>query len=297
MTAPIYSYVSQLGIDSANPVTKRFDFKSCGIGVNEEFIDTSGNRGTRSRGIERVRGGLQRVAGTISLQPTAVEWSYLLPWILGANASGTTYALADALQSRYVTVDKSDGTNGKVMTYDHCLVNRATIRGQQGQPLDLELDVVGVAEAVANAGTFPALSLDTTTWPFVFHDLTFVINGSTVSAKNVEITIDNHVDVDRFFNSATLSTAANAMDRHITLNTLLPYGDWSALYNTGSGGVAAAATFAYNATSLLFDFVKIAFPRRPIEVPERQEEMLPLQGTAYASASTKELVCTLDSTP
>lgn len=293
MSNPIYSFVSQLGVDSANPVTKRFDFKSCDLGVNEEVIDTSGNRGTRGRGIERVRNGLRRVAGGMQLQPTALEWSYLLPWMLGAAAVGNVFSLADTLPYRYVTVDKSNGTDGKVFTYDHCLISKATIKATQGQPLDLEMDVVGVDEATGNAGTFPALTLDTTTGPFTFLDLAYVIGGTTVKAKDIEISIDNKIDADRFFNSATLSTAFNALDRHILCRSTLPYGDFTAIYNSGIGGVAATATFTNGSFSLLFSFAALVFPRQPLRVPERQEVMLPIQGQAFSSGATPEVVVTL----
>jgi len=233
------------------------------------------------------------MSSQIVLQPTALELSYLLPWILGTAASGNVYALSDTLLSRYVTIDRG----AKVFTYDGCKIDKATIRGSQGEPLVITLDVVGIDEAVANSGTFPSLSLDTTTQPFIFTDLVFVANSTTAYAKEVEIVIDNVIDKDRFFNSQ-VATALIAMDRHITINTSLPYGDYSALYGTGVAGVPLTATFTNGNTSLLFDFVKVAFPRNsPSYTAGRAEEMLPLKGTAYKSGSTLELVTTLDSTP
>jgi hypothetical protein len=157
--AGYWGYVSQLGIGTTSTVDQRLDYLSESLACQEEFPDTGGLRGTRSHAVERVRAGIRRVAGTITLQPTAVELSYLLPWILGANASGTTYALADALQSRYVSVDRG----AKVFLYDAVWVDSATFRATQGSPLSVTLNLVGSDETVNNAGTFPSLTLDTTT--------------------------------------------------------------------------------------------------------------------------------------
>jgi hypothetical protein len=295
---PIYSYISKLGISSSNPVDTRYDFRSCSLGLQEEFVDGNGLRGTRSPSIERVRQGIRRVTGQIRMQPNAAEWAGLLPWILGANPSGTTYALADRLQKRYVTVDLSDDTDGKVMTYDNCAVSRARIIGRTGQPIDLELEIVGVDEAVDNAGTFPALNIDTTTGPFIFPDSSgaIVINGVAVGAPEFTIEIDNQLDTERFFNSLTLSPAFQAMGRNISVSTRVPYSDAEALYGTGAGGVPVVWTLTNGSVSLAWSLVKVAFPRRQIEVPERGEELLRLEGKAYMSGSTRELVVTCDST-
>ena len=292
MTAAM-GYHAQLEISASNPVDTRFDFISESLGVDENFIDTNGLRGTRDRSIERVRQGIRHIGGQIRLQPTAVELAALLPWILGANASGTTYAIADTLQSRYVTVDRVS----KVMTYNGCVIDRCTIRGSQGEPLDITLDVCGLDETVGNSGTFPSLSLDTTTGPFVFTDGVFSINSTTVNARSFELVVNNHIDRERFFNSLT-AVSLIPMDRHVMLNTQLPYGDASALYATGAGGVACTLTFTNGGTSLALTMPKVAFPRKsPTYQAGRAEVMLPLAGNAYKSGSTASLTATLDSTP
>lgn len=290
--AGVFGWAGQLGVSASNPVDARFDFQSESLALDENFVDTNGLRGTRARAIERLRQGNRAVSGQIRLQPTAVELAALLPWILGANASGTTFALADTLQTRYVSVDRSL----KVFTYDTVAVDRATFRASQGEPLELTLDVVGKDETIGNSGTFPSLSIDITTGPFIFTDLVFVISGTTVNARSIELVIDNRIDRNRYFNSQTLVTA-QPMDRMITLTTQLPYGDHSALYGTGVAGVATTATFTNGATSLLFSMVKVAFPRKsPNYGGGREELMLPLVGQAMKSSTTLELVTTLDST-
>jgi hypothetical protein len=293
--APVYPFATQLGIDTAATVTKRFDFQAADVVLAEDFVDTNGLRGTRARAVERLRQGNRRVGGPLRLQPTAVEMANLLAWIMGGSPTGSptvTYPLADTLADRYVVIDRGS----KVFSYNGCRVNRATFRGAQGQPLDLTLDVVGIDETLGNSGTFPALTLDVTTVPFMFTDLVFVLNAVTVQALEVEITIDNAIDTNRFFNSQ-IATALIATDRHVTLNTRLSYGDQSALYGTGVGGVAATATFTAGGQVLTFTFAKVAFPRHSPPTRGREEVMLPLQGTCYKSGSTLELITSLNPGP
>jgi hypothetical protein len=292
---PVYGYQAQLGISTSNPVDARFDLVTESLACDENYIDTNGLRGTRSRYVANQRVGNRRVMGQLHLQPTPVELALLLPWILGGTPTGTgtvTYPLADALPTaRYVTVDRGS----KVFTYSGCQVSRATLTGREGMPLDLMLDVIGVDETVANSGTFPSLSIDVTTAPFIFTDLVLSVGGTGYSAKSVEIVIDNVIDRDRFYNSTTL-TAAYAMDRHILVNTELPYGTASAAYNLGAAaGTAVTAVFTGTGTSVLsLSFVKVCFPRKsPTFRAGRAEQMLPMMGTAFYSGSTAELVTTL----
>jgi len=288
-----WGFQSQVGIGTADPVDTRYDFLNENLSCSEEFPDTGGLRGTRSHVIERVRAGIRRVQGSITMQPTPVELAALLPWILGANASGTLFALADALTSRFITVDRG----AKVFTYSGCFVDSATFRSSQGQPLSLTLNIVGSDETVANSGTFPSLAIDTATNAFMFHDLALSIASVTYQAKDFDLTVNNHIDKDRMFNSQVLSLATKSMDRTINFRTNLPYGDATAVYSTGASGVLVAGTFTNNLVSVLFSMVKVAFPRRSPTVGGRQEVMLPLEGVAYRSGATLELVTTLDSTP
>lgn len=309
MTQPIYGAATKLGIGTTSTVNQRLDFEECGVVLAESMPYLGGLRGTRERDVSRVVQGNRRAGGPIRLPgPTAVEWSYLLPWILGATASGTTYAVAEALPYRYVTVARDNaafgGTDGKVFTYDHCLVNNARFRSvysPEGGALTLDLDVVGVDEAIGNNGTFPAISLDTTTAPFLHTDSSGAVSiaGSAYPCQSVAIDFENHLDTQRFFNSQTLSAVYNAMDRTIGVTLEVPYAGAEALYGTGAAGVAVTITYTsgLTATSLVFTFVKVVFPRDTPPTRGRTEGFLTLRGQAYHSGATNALVCTLDSTP
>lgn len=294
-TTPAYGFQTAIGIDTANPVTKRFDFQSENLILSEDFKDTNGLRGTRSRAGERIVAGIRHVAGQITLQPNSLELANLLQWIMGGTPTGTpavTYPLADALQTRFVTVDRV----AKVFTYNGCVVDKCHIKGSQGEPLVITLDVCGLDETIAAAGSFPVIALDTTTQPFMFFELAITIGGVTYQAKDVDITIDNAIDKDRFFNSLT-ATALIAMDRHITVSFSLPYGDATTVYGLGAAGTAVVATFTNGGAVLTLTMGRVAFPRHSPSVAGRQEVMLPFSGTAYKNGSTLELVTLLNPGP
>jgi hypothetical protein len=288
-----YGYQGQLGIDTVAIPTVRFDYQREDLALDETFIDTNGLRGTRSRSVERERQGNRRVHGPLKLQPTAVELDLLLPWILYGATSGSapvTYPLADAAPAgRYVTIDRGS----KVPTYSGCQIDVCKITGRQGEPMEFALDVVGQDETLGNSGSFPTLSIDISSAPFIFTDLVLSIAGTAYPCKDVEITIDNKIDKERFFNSQTLVTV-QPMDRHITLKTTVPFGTSSAVYGTGVAGVACVATFTGPGTQVLtMTFVKVVFPRKSPTTPGREEIMLPLMGQALMSSTTRELVTTL----
>ncbi len=95
--APNYGYQAKFGIGATAPVTSQIDFISETLTLNQELMYLGGLRGIRDRSIERVREGIRRVAGNVIMQPTAVEWQTLLPWILGGTASGSSYPLGEVL--------------------------------------------------------------------------------------------------------------------------------------------------------------------------------------------------------
>ncbi len=209
--APNYGYQASIAIGDALPVTQRIDFISETFSLKQEMPYLGGMRGVRARNINRVREGIRRVDGNIVCQPTALEWSYLLPWILGGAAVGTSYPISETVPGKYIMKDMGS----KVYTYDHCRVSKCTIACQQGETLKVTLDVAGVDEVPGNSGTFPVLTLDATTTPFMFFDVVLTFGGTTYIIKDLEFSIDNVLDTERFFSSKTLSPDAGATDRMV----------------------------------------------------------------------------------
>ncbi len=281
-----YGFATQLGFGTSSAATVRLDFLSEDLGLHEEFPYLGGLRGVRSRDVSRVKAGIRRCGGPISAQPSHTEISGLLPMILGTGS-----VLTDALPYYWWTADRVT----KVPTYGPSLVNRATFHASQAGPLGVNLDIVACDESIGNAASFPSLTIDTASAPYMFWECVLTFNSVTYSTKQIEISIDNHLDTDRILNSQTLSTLFNAKDREVNFSTTLPYGEALAAYNTGPAGVTITAVFTCASPShtLTFSMVKSCVPRKPFGAKGREEIMVPLQGGCYQSGSTKELVVTL----
>lgn len=291
--------LGQFGIGTANPVTQRLNYESEDLTRKDEVINGNGIRGTREEDAELHRNSIRRINGPASFCPTALEWSYLLQWVLGGTPVGNSYGLADTIPTRFVTVDRKV----KVFTYTGVGVNRATFKASRGAPLKLDLDLVGISSATpAAAGSFPALTLDVTTKPFIFSDLVISVGGTTVSVAEFNMTVDNKVDVDRYFNGLDLS-AVNALEREIRFSTNMPYGDHEAILTAmtaDSPGLAVVGTFTNGNTSMVFTMPAVMIPKREPGTPGRVEIMLPVEGKACrlgGAAGTPSLTITLDSTP
>jgi hypothetical protein len=296
MTA-IYGAASQMGFDTANPVTVRQNFLDCGVVSRGKTEDMNLLRGTRSRSKEATRQGIQRCGGPIRTNPTAIEMQSWLPWILGTPVSGTTYALAEAIATRFLSIDRSNylfgGTAGKVYTYSGAGINRATWKAAQGGiPLELSVEVVAQTEAVGIYSSFPVLALDIATKPWLFTDLTLTIGGTPYNCRDFELTLDNKIDTERFLNSLTL-TGLYGTDRIVSLSTHVPYAGAEALYNSGGSGVSCTAVFTNGVDVLTFTLGSLVFPQGSPPGNERNETFLPVTGEAYMSGANKELVATL----
>lgn len=282
---------AKLGMGAASPVTEAFEFLTDNLKLMQTIIDASGIRGTRSRPKERSRESQRTVSGTITMNPNPVELDRLLPRILGAAEVADVFSLAETLPEFYVTSDRVT----KVLTYNGCKVNRATFRASVGGPLELALEIFGKDESIGAAGTFPAISVDIASPPYILADLALVIGGTAYTCDSIEIVIDNALEV-RYGNSLT-PTEINPADRQVALATRVPYGDAATLYGSGSAGVATTATFTNGAVSCLFTFPALIFPKESPVVDSRGEEWLPINGVARKSGSTPELTVTNDSAP
>ena len=284
-------YASLLGISASNPVDAQFEFITDSLQKLGAILETGGIRGTRSHPVERTRTGNYQVRGQLVLEPSPEELALLLPWILGAAASGTTYALAETVPERYITIDRI----AKVFTYAGVKVDRATFSAREGEILRLSLDLVGKTETVANAGTFPALTIGATA-PFIFTDGAFTMQASARSVKDVEIVIDNRLEVQ--FNNSTTASFIDATDRMVSVNVSTPYtSSETDLYAQALAGAAGSFVFTNGGYSLTFAFAKLQVADQSPVVAGKQEIPLRMAMVARKSATTNELIVTLDSTP
>jgi tail tube protein len=282
---------AKLGMGAASPVTEPYEFLTDNLRLEQTIADLSAIRGTRSHPKERSRETQRTVTGNITMNPTPVELTTLLPRILGAAAVGTTFSLAETLPEFFVTSDRVT----KVLTFNGCKVNRATFRATVGGPLELDMEIFGKDEAVGAAGSFPALSIDVASPPFILADLALTLAGVPYKCDQWEMMVDNTLEV-RYANSLT-PTEINETDRQVTMTTRIPYVDGGTLYGSGSAGVAATAVFTNGAVSITFTLPAFIFPKASPVVDGRGEEWLPIAGPCRKSGATAELTVTLDSTP
>ena len=280
-----YPFASQLEINDV-----RYDYHGCALGSRNEYRDTNGLRGTRSHAIERNIPSVIRVDGNINFIPTALELTTLLPIMNGAAAAGTTYPLGETITPYAIVVDRVL----KVHTYAANYLNTARFSGSQGDYLQLDTSWVGTTETEGSAGTFASTALDIVSRPWAFHEAVVTIAGSTFKVRDIEWTIDNHIDADRIFNSQTIATTA-AMDRTIEVAFTLPYGDSGAVYTTHSAytGVQVVATFTNGVYIMTVTFVKVAFIKVSPEVRGKNEIMLVARGQAFKSGATESVVTVL----
>lgn len=288
------SVTSKIAISTTTTFTTGYENKGGNLSLSSAPMVSDGMRGTRSRIDGRTRFGLKTVQGSLSFDPTPEELANLLPWILGGNASGTSYPLAETLTSRYVAQEMDSSC--KWSEFSGVYVNRAVFSASEGGVLSLGLDLIGTDETLKTAGTFPSVTFGETT-PFVFHDCS---GGSSIfsegmNIKNLQLTIDNQLAA-RFFNSRT-ATSIKPRDRIITFSCGVEMSN--ANYNTLYGAEAAQeidVQFTNGAYSLRFvmPYVRAAF--QTPSIPNRDEILYQLNGQALRSGSTMELSTTLDST-
>lgn len=273
-----------IGLSSA---TMAYDCQNAGLKGDQETVDSNGMRGTRSRIVSRVRRGVTRVAGPLGFVPNGAEIVDLLAWGMGSVTSGT-YTLLDTLTTRVVTIDKVAG----VFTYAGCAVDNFTLRATKGQAVHLDLNVVG---KTSTSASFPSISYNDATSPWSFLDCAITIGGTTVFPEDFTIRVDNRIDKDRFYNSATLVSAI-AHDRIVTFATELSYGDNAAIYGTGLltngiSGLAVVCTITNGLQVLTLTMNNVVFPADEPAVSGKREVMLPIAGQAYMAAdgSSREL--------
>lgn len=271
---------------------------SCSIVANHTLIESDGIRGTRSRTAERVRRGLINVGGNVVMHFSPTELDALLPCIVGGTETTNVFPLAETVPEFDWMVD----TGAKVYDFENCKVDRAVFRSTPGQPLELELDIIGKTVVEGNSGTFPALTFDLDSM-YVHSDATFTYDTSSSGADyevlSSELTIENSLGV-RFGNSTT-ATSIDAQDRRVTYSISTPWissdgegSDSTNLYDVSSvSGNDGQLAYVNGSQSLTFAFanMKLAPASTPI-LQGRQEITKDILYNVYKSGSTNELIIT-----
>jgi hypothetical protein len=293
---PALGVTARFAIGATTTVDKPLDFERETLSRRSSFLDPQGLRGTVAHAANRVRENSRIVAGDVTHPaPTAVELSYMLPYILGGTPSGTSYPLGETLSAFYA----SQVRGGSHFQYAGCRINSATFSSRKGTALQVTNNIVGigVSKNPNSGGTaMPSLTLDNTTGFFAHEDLVLTVNGDTIDVFSWQLTFNNVV-LMRQVNSVT-PTAVYRTDRIITARVEVPWGDDEALYDLAVGGVTLSSVFTNGGTSLSFTCPKFQVPPQDPDVEGRDEMHNILEGMCrYSAAPGDECATVLDSTP
>lgn len=260
--------------------------------------------GSRQEASERARFGPSFYGGWVVLSLTPGHAALIFPWLLGADASGTTFALAETLQTMSVLVDKVTG----VHEFYNGVINRAVIHGKQNGPggppnwITVALQFIFQNYLAPGASeSFPSTSFAVTGEyaPLVFEDSVLTLGGSSVEAKEFTIDINNYVQ-PRWVNNLE-ATALCPRRRTVTLTTLHPYDSGtSSLYNLAITGVSSTKTLAITNGTVSHTFTFGGALQMPVVTPivtGKEEINLELQMSARSLSGADGLTCTIDSTP
>lgn len=257
-------------------------------------VEDEGLRGVRNRFVNRVAQGLIPVAGSITAEPSPMEWDFWLQLITGGTKSGTSIPLADTLQP----VAFASLRGPKWYQYDGCVCGSAEISSAgPGKKLSLNASILGQTET-ENGTSFPSVAYDTQD-VYMHHQLAVTLGGSVSGGsltggtlykpERASVKIDNAVQV-KYRNSQT-ATALVAGDRMVDVTLAIPFtSEEAALYQSCRSPFAASLVWTMGGYSLSMIFpALIAQTATPIVGGGVNEIVLELNCRAYKSGAENEI--------
>jgi hypothetical protein len=255
---------------------------------------TDGIRGTRSLHTNRQRTVAQFVTGSFAFNPAPTDLDVILELILGASASGDTFALAEDLQDFVIGKD----LDGVLWQYKPCYVNRAIFQARAGGLLECIIEVVGEAESTLASWLPTAMGETIAEQPFTMADSmgALVLDSNAIEMMSFRVTIDNNLDM-RFVNKLT-PTSICPKTRRTTLDVVTPYKSTNerALYTDGVTAETGTLTFTNSTVSTLFTFASLVKDPETPTIPGKKEITQHTRYVAYETDAAKELVVTSDAT-
>jgi hypothetical protein len=277
------------GTPPANP-TEMAEFQSDNVSERKSFIRTDGIRGTVALPSDRTVPNRRIVQGQFRIQPTPTDVDRWINRITGADSGEN---LAETLPC----FDQFSLRGGWCFKYRECKVARAEFSSSEGQPLALQIDVIGRQrdDPAANNYSWPSgISLPAGT-PWMFQEVVLTLAGTTYRFRTFRLTIDNGLE-PRFMNSLTL-TDLKRMERNITLTLENPFGTSKAnLTSFRAGAASGSLVFTSGTNVLTFDMPALrAMEIDDPTVQSKDEIMLPLNLVArYDTTPGDELNITLE---
>lgn len=188
------------------------DINSESLALSHERI-TSGSINQIGTRKERVNNGLFRVAGDVTLDLPYRDAELLLKHTLGSvsttgpvsGAYTHTFSIADALPTG-LTVEIFRDSSGFLGTdlnaafiYEGCKINSLALSASVGSYLSAVVSFVSEDEnRLAKSGAAVATDLNTTRDLMTFTQGTLSYDGFTTQVENIDLTINNNLNADRF---------------------------------------------------------------------------------------------------
>lgn len=284
--------------------SETYEFLSESLQKKGTVVHPNGIRGTRSQAWERARLGPYTVGGSILFNPDPQMLDSWIPRILGAAASGTTFAVAETLPAFGVLVNKVAQT----FEYKDCKVSRATFAGQANQfggtpqPISMNIEVAGKDRVTGTSSPISDIAAGANNAPYIFEDGVCTIGGTARQILSFVLMIDNNLQV-RFTNSLT-ATSICPQGRSVYLRLWVPFSSdtpITSLIDQSITGATVVLTFTNGNMSFSISMTKVNFENIDPVITGKQEITLELGGFARSlgvyTTGTKEIVVTNDSTP
>lgn len=281
-----------------------YEFHTESLGKEGRIVGGNEVSGSRSHRSERTRFGASYFRGSIIKNISAAELATLLPKMLGAAPSGTTFALDEDVPYFGVLIDRDYG----VFKYTDCKIDKWIIRGrapelgEDGEPdlLTLQLDIIASDEddAASWPGSPPSLGTTAAYSPYTFQDScsAITLNGSAREAMEFVIVGDNKIKA--LYTNCLTPHSLVPRDRIIMARFRVPWNSTNAdLYDQAVGGATASVVLTNGNVSTNFTFGRFQVPAKSPRVPGKDTIDLILDGQATMVSTTRELVVTNDSTP
>jgi hypothetical protein len=320
MANPTISTFARLALKTLPSTSVRLDYRDFSPGVTGVKADANMNRGELDRAVNRTRTTAVMCQPRYAGEPTALEWSYLLPWITGGTPTGSplvTYPLGNTPVERKLYFD--DG-NGKIHVMNNVAIRSATLSTANPERL-LACSLSMVAAQLASSGSgsttpayqdtpgsdpFPSVTLDDTTPPFCLPDAsgftslggtttgTITVDGTVTTLGDFSITMDNVVP-DRMFHSF-YQTRNIKPDRITQVSFAYPEGEFPALYTDAEDGVPVFIRMVTGGYIFEIEMPAVIFPREPMEFQNRSEVVNRINGIAYKTDASASVILRLDTT-
>jgi hypothetical protein len=284
--------LAKLAIGTGDPVTDALNYADFDPGVRIDLRDVNRTTGRFTKTGNRVVDVAHPVTPRLSMEPTAAELSKLLRWLLWGVPTGAgvvTYPIGDTPEVRNIYYAPK---KGEQWWLPGVAVNEFNIRASQGEPLSLDVSLLGKTYDTTR-DNFPALAVESVTRPFTLARMVLTVAGVARNCRGFTLTVSHALDVGRMLNSLTLTDYVKT-DQVITVGIEVPSGENPGLWNVGLTGATVLASFTNGfggAFSMSFSDIRFG-PQSPSH--GGTEGFLSLSGEAYGVGSGEPFTITLN---